>query len=255
MFKTKILASLSLIAALLFAQVGIAAAAPQTQDTTPITGTIQSITFETDEAGVTTVLVTVVDGTGAEQILRLSLETATALGLVTTDPSTSEPVVDNTKVGTEIEIDPTTVLPDEPVEESYHVISEILASFFGEDPGVIDEYHTDGFGFGVIAQSLWISQNLGGDATLAGDILEAKQSGDYSAFFPEGTENIPTNWGQFRKALSEKKNNLGVIVSGHADNDDTTDAVDDQTQPGNGNGNGNGNKDKENKGKAKGKDK
>jgi hypothetical protein len=249
MFKTKILASLLLITAVLFAQVGIATAAPQAQDTTPITGTIQSITLETDELGITTVLVTITDGMGAEQTLRLSLETAAALGLVSSD---TDPV-DETKVGTEIEIDPATVIPDEePVEESFHPISEILAKFFGDDTSVIDVYHTDGFGFGVIAQSLWMSQNLGGDATLAGQILEAKQSGDYSALFPEGAENIPTNWGQFKKMTSEEKNNLGVIVSGHAENDDV---IEEQVQPGNGHGNSQKDKDKENKGNGKGKDK
>ncbi|HXQ38943.1 MAG TPA: hypothetical protein VN843_33380, partial [Anaerolineales bacterium] len=54
-----------------------------------------------------------------------------------------------------------------------------------------------------------------------GEILIAKQNHDFSAFFPDDTENIPTNWGQFKKAVSEKKNNLGVIVSGQEDPDDT----------------------------------
>ena len=61
MFKTKYLASILLVLAVLFAQVGNVVAAPQIQDTTPITGTIQSITTETDSNGVTTVLVTLVD--------------------------------------------------------------------------------------------------------------------------------------------------------------------------------------------------
>ena len=42
MYKTKLIASILLIAAVLFAQVGIAAAAAPAQDT-PITGTIVSI--------------------------------------------------------------------------------------------------------------------------------------------------------------------------------------------------------------------
>lgn len=246
MFKTKFLTGLLLVIAVLFAQVGTVLAAPQHQDTTPITGTIQSITLETDELGVTTVLVTITDDMGETQTLPLSQETALELGLITLDPLTNEPVVDEAKIGTDIEIDPTTVIPD---EESSHPISVLLATFFGTDASVIDGYHEDGFGFGVIAQSLWMSQNLGGDAALAEQILEAKQSGDYSGLFPEGTENVPTNWGQFKKAVAEKKNNLGVIVSGHAD----TDATDEQSQPGNGQGNSN--KDNENKGKGKDKDK
>ena len=254
MFNTKYLAGLLLIAAVLFMQVGTVSAAPPVQETTPITGTVQSISLETDEHSITTVLVTIVDNTGATQTIRLTIETALALGLITLDPATNEPIVDETKIGGDVEIDPATVIPDEePVEEPSHPISALLAAFFGEDASVIDGYHEDGFGFGVIAQSLWMSQNLGGDATLAGQILEAKQSGDYSALFPEGTENIPSNWGQFKKLVSEKKNNLGVIVSGHADNE----SIEGQSQPGDGhnNGNGNGNKDKENKGKGKDKDK
>jgi hypothetical protein len=30
-------------------------------------------------------------------------------------------------------------------------------------------------------------------------------------------DEMPTNWGQFKKVLREKKNNLGTIVSGQAD--------------------------------------
>ena len=95
-----------------------------------------------------------------------------------------------------------------------------------------------------------MSQNVGGDASLAGQILEAKQSGDYGNItlsdgtaltLPDGT--VPTNWGQFKKALLDKKNNLGVIVSGHGNPGDSTDPVLTQ-QHGNG-------RDKENKGKGK----
>ena len=252
MSSTKLLASILLVLSVLFAQVGVVAAAPQTQDATPVTGTIQSITTETDVNGVATVLVTLLDDQGAAQTIRLSVDTAVTLNLVTLDPTTQEPVVDETQVGQPVEIDPATVIPDEaPVEESVHPIAWLLAEFFGEDPSIVEGYHEDGFGFGVIAQSLWMSQNVGGDASLAGQILEAKQSGDYSAItlsdgtaltLPDGT--VPTNWGQFKKALLDKKNNLGVIVSGQADQDDSTDTLLTQ-QHGNG-------RDKEHKGKGKG---
>ena len=255
MSSTKLLASILLVLSVLFAQVGVVAAAPQTQDTTPVTGTIQSITTETDANGVTTVLVTLTDDQGATQTVRLSVDTAVALNLVTLDSTTQEPVVDETQVGQSVEIDPSTVIPDEaPTQESVHPIAWLLAEFFGEDPSIVEGYHEDGFGFGVIAQSLWMSQNVGGDASLAGQILEAKQSGDYSAItlsdgttltLPDGT--VPTNWGQFKKALLDKKNNLGVIVSGQANPDNSTDSL--QTQQ---HGNG---KDKENKGKGKDKNK
>ncbi|MCI0553379.1 MAG: hypothetical protein L0287_20725 [Anaerolineae bacterium] len=218
MFKTKLLASILLAVAVLFAQIGMAAAAPAAQDTTLITGTIQSITTETDANGVTTVLVTLVDAQGATQTVRLSEETAAGF-----------------MVGQTVNIDPTTVIPDTTEEqEPVHPISAILAAFFFPDDesmaSVIDSYHNGDneegvFGFGVIAQALWMSMSLtedgSADADLAGEILIAKQNHDFSAFFPEGTENIPTNWGQFKKAVSEKKNNLGVIVSGQADPDDT----------------------------------
>ena len=246
MFKTKLLASILLIATVLFAQVGIVAAAPLTQDSTPITGTIQSITTETDASGLTTVLVTLLDDQGATQTVRLSVDTAVALGLVTVDPITNEVVVDETQVNQPVEIDLATVIPDQPTEEeSVHPIAALLAAFFGEEPAIVDAYHDDGFGFGVIAQAMWMSGKLGDDASLTGLILEAKKSGDYSAFtLPDGSS--PTNWGQFKKALSDKKNNLGVIVSGHANQDDATDS---STQQIHGNGNNNGH------GHGKGKDK
>jgi hypothetical protein len=220
MFNTKYLASFLLVLAVLFAQVGTAAAAPQFQETTPLTGTIQSITTETGANGVTTVVVTLVDEQGSTQTLRLSVETAVALGLVTVDPVTNEPVVDETKVGQTVEIDPTTVIPEE--EEAVHPIAAILASFFGVQPSVVNGYHEDGFGFGLIAQAMWIAKGLDGDAATAGLILEAKRTGDYSAFvLPDGA--TPTNWGQFKKAaLGKDKKNLGIIVSGHAESEEGT---------------------------------
>ena len=245
MFRTKLLTSILLAMAVLFTQVGMVAAAPAAQDTTPITGTIQSITTETDANGVTTVLVTLLDDLGATQTVRLSVETAAALGLVTLDPVTSEPVVDETQVGQLIEIDPTAVIPDETPEEPVHPIAALLAAFFGEDASVVNDYHEDGFGFGVIAQAMWMSKNMNEDASLAGLILDAKKSGDYSEFIlPDGS--TPTNWGQFKKAVSEKKNNLGVIVSGNAELDDSTNS---STEKEHENG-----KDKD-KGNGKGKDK
>ena len=221
MFKIKYLASILFAVTILFTQVGVTAAAPSLQESTPIIGTVQTIITETDANGLTTVLVTLLDDQGTTQTVRLSVEAAAALGLVTVDLVTNETVVDETQVGQTVEIDPTTVIPDEPVEETLHPIAILLATYFGEDSSVVNSYHQDGFGFGVIAQALWMSRNINDDASLAGDILQARMDGDYSAFFPEGTENVPTNWGQFKKSVSEKKNNLGVIVSGQADSEDT----------------------------------
>ena len=251
MSNTKYMASFLLVLAILFVQVGSAVAAPQVQDTSPITGTVQSITTETDSNGVTTVLVTLLDDQGATQTMRLSVETAVTLGLVTLDPTTQQPVADGTQVGQTVEIDPTTVISEDDSEESVHPIAWLLAEFFGEDPGVVNDYHEDGFGFGVIAQALWISRNLTtteggtGDASLAEEILVAKETKDFEAFFEAHPEfvvdgELPSNWGQFKKTLSDKKNNLGVIVSGQADPDDATDPLlsgQDQNQ-GQGHGNG-----------------
>ena len=252
MFKTKLMASIFLIAAVLFAQVGVALAASPAQDPTTISGTIQTIVPEKDANGTITVLVTFTDAQGATQTVRISQDTAVTLGLLTldtttglpvVDTTTGLPVVDTTKLNTTVTIDPTTVIPDQPTEEvPVHPISKLLAEFFGVDATVVDGYHQDGFGFGVIAQALWMSKNLNGDATTAGLILEAKKSGDYSAFtLPDGS--TPTNWGQFKKAVNDnKKNNLGIIVSGRANND-TTGTTDPtaQQEHGNGKNNNNGN--------------
>lgn len=260
MSKTKIIVGILLVLAVLFTQVGNVAAAPQTQDITPLTGTVQSITTETDAEGVTTVLVTLLDDQGATQTVRLSVETAASLGLVTLDPTTQAPAVNAAQIGQVVEVDPTTVIPDESVEEPAHPIAWLLGQFFNEDPSVIDGYHEDGFGFGVIAQALWISQNLtgteteSGNASLAEEILLAKQEKDFESFFeahPEyvGDGPVPTNWGQFKKALQEKKNNLGVVVSGQEEPESVTDpALTDQQEQDNG-------KDKNDKEKKDKKDK
>ena len=259
MFKAKLLTGLVLVMAVLFAQVGTAFASPAAQDTTPITGTIVEVTTETDENGVTTVLVTVQDDMGATQTVRLSVETAEAFGLVTVDPATNAVTV-VAQPGQAVEIDPTTVIVDEG-GEAVHPIAAILGSFFGVDPALVNEYHEDGFGFGVITQAMWISRNVNGDASVAGLILQAKESGDFSNILltdgtvltmPDGS--VPSNWGQFKKALLDKKNNLGVIVSGHADPEGTEDPLILQdNMNGNGNGNGHGYGRDNNPGKGKGK--
>jgi hypothetical protein len=111
-----------------------------------------------------------------------------------------------------------------PPEEDFHPIAEILGDFFDVDPSIVEGYHEDGFGFGVIAQAMWMSQSVteSGDASMTGCILDAKRNGTYGECFDFGDEPVPTNWGQFKKALKENKDkhNLGVIVSGHADDDE-----------------------------------
>jgi len=255
MFKNKLLASVLLVLAILFAQVGNVAAAPQAQDTTP--PEITKIETETGANNVTTVLVTLLYADQTEEIVRISFDYAVSLGLI--DSVTQQPVViEDLPDG--ITIDPNEVIADEePAEENIHPIAALLANFFGEDPGVINQYHEDGFGFGVIAQALWMSRSIteNEDASTAGCILEAKQNGTYGECFDFGDEPVPTNWGQFKKALKEnkEKHNLGVIVSGQAD-ENQQESVSPQDHgnnqerdkgPGNGQGNGNGKDKKKNK--------
>lgn len=237
MFNTKLLAGALLIIAVLFAQVGNVAAAPQLQDgiTTTITGTVTSIETQLDENGETIVVVTVENEAGTQTIILTAQEAADNL-LFSLD--TQELLVAE---GDDVElvVDPNDVAPVEEVtEEDVHPIAWILAEFFDEDASVVNEYHEDGFGFGVIAQAMWMSRNITGtedqtgDASLAWDILQAKQEKDFQTFFDEHEEyfvdlegDVPTNWGQFRKSLLEKKNNLGVIVSEQEVQDDTTDSL------------------------------
>jgi hypothetical protein len=257
----KILTSIFLMTALLAMTVGTAFAQEITEQ---ITGTVQSVEFETDaESGETTVLVTVLDDMGETQTLRLSLETAESLGLITTDPETGEPSVAEGAVDSEVAIDPAVVIPDETeVEEEVpahpvgFAVSEFFGSLVGVDYDTIMASHEDGFGFGVIVQALWLANQIEGDAATFEALLEAKQSGDYSAItLADGS--TPDNWGDVVKSL-KKGSNLGSVMSGRADSGEEGGEEEIQTTErgngnGNGKGNGNGNKDKGNNGKGKNK--
>jgi hypothetical protein len=258
MTRTKTIYSILLAAILLATQIIAVGAAPAKQDTTPITGIVKSITMETDATSeVTTVVVTLADETGAPlQTVRLSFAYASSLNLVI-DEETYNPDA----IGTSPLIDPTMVIPDVPeettTEEAQHPVGSALSDFFSELLGVdyqtIMDYHDDGIGFGVIAQALWMTNALEGDADTFAAILEAKQNKDYSAItLPDGS--TPQNWGQFRKAVmsdrDKSKENLGAIMSGRADNGQS-----DPTQV-NTQNNGNGpDKDKSNNGNGPDKDK
>jgi hypothetical protein len=256
----KIFLSTIFAAIFLITQVITVGAAPATQDTNPITGTVESITLETDaDTGVTTVLVTLVDGMGGTQTVRLSLEDASTLGLVT-DDGAGNPIVDDTAIGTTVEIDPLTVIPDEEGEKQHPVgsaISDFFSELLGVDYDMVMAFHEDGAGFGVIAQALWMTNALEGDSETFAAILDAKRNKDYSGVaLPDG--NTPQNWGQFRKAVmkdrEKSKENLGAIMSGRAEGD----ADDSQIEPqnyGNSQENGNGNGNNKDKGKDNKKDK
>jgi hypothetical protein len=227
MFKHKVIVSILLAILLIAVQTGIAAAAPDSQGTTPITGTIKSITIIKGATATEppTILVTVLDSLGKTQKAYISVDTAVLLGLVTLDPVTKLPVVDKTKIGQLITIEAAQQLPP-PTEATTaeQPVAKILANHFDVEYDVIMNLHTQGFGFGEITQALYMAQKLG-DVSLAGDILEAKKTGDYSAFaLTDGS--TPTNWGQFRNAvLGHGKNNLGVIVSGQSESSSDTGGI------------------------------
>ena len=261
----------SFILAIAIAVTQIGAVAAQDTTTTPLTGTVQTITLETDTTtSVTTVVVTYKDDTGAIQTARLSVETAASLGLVTTDSTTGTPVVvvNNSAVGQPVTIDPTTVLPESTnTEEKQHPVGFRLSDFFGELLGVdydtILAVHENGAGFGVIAQALWMTNNLNGDANTFQAIVEAKKTGDYSNLtLPDGSTSTATNWGQFKKEVSDKgdKDNLGSVMSGKANNGQTQDGTttlsgDTNGNSGNQDNNGNsGNQGNNGKGNDKDKD-
>ena len=250
MSRMKLLQGIILTIILMMAQVGVVFAAPASPEATPISGTIQSITLESDPTtGVVTVIVDIRDSDQVVQTVRVDQETAIALGLVVLDAD-GNPVINNVALGETVEIDPTTVIPNQ--QEPQHPVGNALATFFSDVEGIdydtIMAAHENGVGFGVIAQALWLTSELGGDSQLFQDLLDAKQNNDYSAFkdFTEdGTP--PKNWGQLRKALLSKKS-LGVVMSNHDNNDNNE-------NPGNGNGhneNTDKNKDKNEKGHGNG---
>jgi len=258
----KLLFSTILALVLIAAQAGTVFA----QETTPITGTVQSVSLETDASGaVTAVLVTYTDSDGATQTVSLTLADATVQGLVSTDADGV------TTVNAGVEGLPVTI-PDTTTteEEDQHPVGSALSDFFGELLGVdydtIMSYHNGDnaegghVGFGVIAQALWLSHELDGGTETFTALLDAKQSGDYSGIeLADGS--IPDNWGDVVKSL-KKGDNLGSVKSGHADSgegetstseagqesdDPTTDSeasseddAKDAVEHGNGNGNGNG---------------
>ncbi len=262
----KLTLCLVLAVSLLVGQVGGVFAAPALAGSSPLSGVVQSITLDADTiTGVTTVSVDIIDSDLALQNVRLSLESAIGLGLVVLNGD-GKPGINDQALGKAVEIASSSVIPEK--QENQHPVGSALATFFSEIAGVDYETimlaHEQGVGFGVIAQMLWLTTKLEGTAETFEALVEAKQTGDFSAFILEDGSS-PENWGQLKKAIldGDKKKNLGVIISGSHNNQ------------GNGSENGNGignnpdkdkdkdkekdknkNKEKENgKGKGKGKNK
>jgi len=248
---TKFLIRVLCVLAVLVMQVSIVFAAPEL-----ITGTVQSVTLETNtNTAVTTVLVTVLNNE-ASQTVRLTIESAITLGLVILGGD-GNPVINEAILGKLIEIEPTTVIND---EQNQHPVGDALATFFSDITGLdyvtIMAAHNEGTGFGVIAQALWLTRKLEGNAEVFLAILDAKKTKDYSAFvLTDGT--TPANWGQFKKAVMDgKKGKPGVALADVENNGNSNS----NANSNNGNSNNNGNakdknkKDKENNGRGNGQD-
>ena len=253
MKKAKIFISMLLAGFLLLNQVPATFAAPNLSNAIFLAGKLDCVELETDtNTGVHTVLVTFIDDQGVKRTVRVSEETAYYdLHLLAYDDDGNPSIV--VILPEFIEIDPAKVIPDE--EEFHHPVALALATYFSEIDGLdyntIMDAHTAGYGFGVIAQALWMIQKLDGDAADFSLLLQANKDGDYSDFpLVDGT--IPTTWGELRKAISQ---NLGMTRSqrdrednhnnNHANNGNENNRDKNNSNHGNGgnvNGNGHGNR-------------
>jgi hypothetical protein len=244
MKNAKFLVSFVLVMAVLVVQVSAVFAAPEL-----ITGTVQSITLETNiNTAVTTVLITLSDN-GVSQTVRINNDSAIAIGLVILGGD-GNPVINESILGHFVEIDSSTVVSQQQLNQ--HPVGDALATFFSDiadlDYETIMAVHYDeGIGFGVIAQVLWLTKKMDGNAELFLTIIDAKKTQDFSAFVLEdGTS--PENWGQFKKAVMDgKQGRPGIVMS-----------INDNNQNNSGNGNGKdkdkNKKDRENNGRGNGND-
>jgi hypothetical protein len=209
MNKTKIFLSLVLALSVLILQVGGVLAAPALQESDLLAGIVKSITLETDpNTGITTAIIVVKSADQPLQTLRISQETAIAVGLVALDGD-GNPVINKRALGKPVEIDPAKIIPDQPTDR--YPVGNALETFFKDIDGVnydvIMKAHEDGTGFGVIAQVLWLTQQIpGGDVADFQALLFAKQNNDYTSLpfdlvDENGTTITPKNWGQLRKAI------------------------------------------------------
>jgi len=251
----KILIRLSLAIMVLMAQVGVVFAAPANQ-VPRLTGTLQSITLETDmTTTVTTVRITILDESNSSQILRLDVKTALALGLITADENGTS-AINPMALGLPVQIDPQTVISND--DSNRHPVGDALATFFTgiADYQTIMDEHEKGFGFGIIAQALWFTQKLNGDSETFQAILWAKGSGDFSEFILTADGSSPKDWNQLRSAILNvnKSGNQIVLISPKNKNNDkngfgqssgnSNNNKGGNNDEGNNNGNGDSNKDK-----------
>lgn len=255
---SRLFLTFTLAFAILIAQVGTVLAAPSLQEGS-ITGNVTELVCDTDTTTGTVTFLVTVESNGTSQTVRIDQQTAVDLGLITVDESDVADCSEEALaavVGVEVSIDPATVISDEEEEQvAKHPVGAALAIFFGEvtDYDAIMAAHEDGFGFGVIAQALWLTKKMEGDAETLSAILLAKETGDYSAFVLEDGSS-PANWGQFRKAVlnGDKQNNLGVVMSGKEDKGNNGQGNGNNGNPGQGQGNSNKDKNKEKGNNGKG---
>ncbi len=108
------------------------------------------------------------------------------------------------------------------------------------------------YGFGVIAQALWLTQKMEGDADVLTAILEAKKIGDYDVPSPWRTARSRPAGASLKAIMAgDKKNNLGVVMSGKDKDKDKDNPGNNGSGGDNGNGNDNGSANHPNKDKDK----
>jgi hypothetical protein len=224
MLKNKAILGFLLALVIIGIQVTSAQAASFNQTGT-IIGTINNGSTSTDSSGKTIVVVTLTDTMGTTKTVNLSVDNAVTLGLVTKNADGT--VTINDVVGQSISIDQSLVFTDpcKSSEGAGQLVGKALTDFFcgslGLDYGTVQDFHTNGFGYGEIAQACFMAQALGGDAGLCESILNDKKMGDFSSLvLPSG--DTPKNWGQLKKEVLSQEiksiTNLGAIVSGRAVN-------------------------------------
>lgn len=202
--------------------------------TLDVSGTVNSMDFVTDDTTKITSLTVILTPTGGSpQAVSMDLAQAFSLDLVIVNPD---------MVGTDVVIDPADILDSTTSGKGSSELETFFGPTLGLTAGQLADYKAAGFGYGEIAQACWMATQLGGDAALLDQILMAKQSGDFSGLaLPDGA--TVNNWGQLRKAvLTDPHQNLGQIMSGHADPlaTETATATTSSTTHGNNHGHGKG---------------
>lgn len=179
-----------------------------------ISGVIESLLLETDPTtGVATVVISIIDQDQFLQEVRISQETALTLGLLVLDED-GKPLLNSQVVGEPIEIDPAIIIPEEDAPQ--HPVASAIATFFSNVPGVsyetVMKARQAGNGYGAITQALWLTSKMEGNSDVFQTIMEARQTGDYSAFL-RGDGTSPKNWGELRNAILKEKKGLRIVTS------------------------------------------